>query len=135
MAQDMHGNTALDYAARRGVLSHVEFLCSLPSITSAHKEHALFISVSANGTGFFTPLSFYFLVQNAYLVILYSCRCTLNSTFCHCVDFVCAIFGSSDAFRAFATHAILRRIRKSQRLEVLNDLRRRKGYGRRLFGP
>jgi hypothetical protein len=49
--KDMYGNTALDYAARRGVLSHVEYLCSLPTTTRAHKEHALFSAVTATGSG------------------------------------------------------------------------------------
>ena len=53
MIQDMYGNTALDYAARRGVLSHVEYLCSLPTTTRAHKEHALFSAVTAPGPGVF----------------------------------------------------------------------------------
>jgi hypothetical protein len=53
MIQDMYGNTALDYAAGRGVLSHVEYLCSLPTTTRAHKEHALFSAVTATGSGVF----------------------------------------------------------------------------------
>ena len=47
--EDMYGCTALDYAARAGVLSHVEYLCSLGSITRAQKEHALFSTVASTG--------------------------------------------------------------------------------------
>ena len=43
--QDVHGCTALDYAARAGVVSHVEYLCSLQEFTQEHKESALFNAV------------------------------------------------------------------------------------------
>ena len=47
--QDIHGCTALDYAARAGILSHVEFLCQQAIITRLHVERALFTTMSSSG--------------------------------------------------------------------------------------
>ena len=47
--QDIHGCTALDYAARAGILSHVEFLCQQENITRVHIEHALFTTIASPG--------------------------------------------------------------------------------------
>lgn len=47
--QDIHGCTALDYAARAGVLSHVEFLCQQNIITRVQTERALFTTTASSG--------------------------------------------------------------------------------------
>lgn len=47
--QDIHGCTALDYAARAGVLSHVEFLCQQNIVTRVQTERALFTTTASSG--------------------------------------------------------------------------------------
>ena len=63
-------------------------------------------------------------------------ECTIHSVFVISPILLVHTFDPirADPFCVFATHDTLRRIRKSQRLEVPDDLRRCKGHGRRVFG-